>query len=61
MPIYEYECKKCGYEEEKFVKNFNTIISPKCIKCESKMFKKVSLSSFSLKGDGWYSPAKEKE
>jgi len=49
--IYEYECKECEVlieiqapiEHEK----------PCCEKCSNEMKKKISVSSFVLKGSGW--------
>jgi len=53
MPIYEYKCRKCGKEFEAF----QGISDPElksCKFCKGKVQKMVSLSSFSLKGSGWY-------
>ncbi len=53
MPIYEYKCKKCGGQFEAF----QGISDPElksCKFCRGKVQKLVSLSSFSLKGSGWY-------
>jgi len=53
MPIYEYKCKKCDKEFEVFQK----ITSPDvktCKFCKGPVSKLISLSSFSLKGSGWY-------
>lgn len=53
MPIYEYRCKKCGKEFEVF----QGITSPDvktCKFCKGPVCKLISLSSFSLKGTGWY-------
>ena len=53
MPIYEYKCKKCGEEFEVFQR----ITSPDvrtCKFCKGPVNKLISLSSFSLKGTGWY-------
>jgi putative FmdB family regulatory protein len=39
MPIYEYQCKDCGEEFEKFVRSMNSqeeIICPKCGSSETK-------------------------
>ncbi len=54
MPIYEFQCKKCGHEFEVWQK-----ISDKkpgsCPKCRGrKITKLISQSSFMLKGSGWY-------
>lgn len=53
MPIYEYECEKCGQVEEAFQK-FSEKPLTKCGHCSGKLHKIVSQSSFHLKGTGWY-------
>ena len=53
MPIYEYECSKCGKIEEAFQKFSDKPLS-KCADCGGKMHKLISHSSFHLKGTGWY-------
>lgn len=53
MPIYEYKCKKCSKQFEAF----QGITEPDlktCKFCKGKVHKMMSLSSFSLKGSGWY-------
>ena len=53
MPIYEYKCRKCGKQYEAF----QGISDPElksCKFCKGNVHKLVSLSSFSLKGSGWY-------
>lgn len=53
MPIYEYECDKCGAHLEVLQKVGDKPLS-RCSKCRGKVRKVVSRSSFQLKGDGWY-------
>jgi len=53
MPIYEYECMKCGQIEEALQK-FSDKPLTKCRHCSGKLHKLVSRSSFHLKGTGWY-------
>ena len=53
MPIYEYECQKCGHHEEVLQKFSDPPIST-CEKCKGKMRKLISQSTFHLKGTGWY-------
>ena len=53
MPIYEYECTKCGNIEEALQK-FSDKPLAKCKHCTGKLHKLVSQSSFHLKGTGWY-------
>jgi len=54
MPVYEYECEQCGQISEHWLR----ISDPKpdkCPHCGGGPLKKiVSLSSFHLKGTGWY-------
>jgi putative FmdB family regulatory protein len=53
MPIYEYQCRKCGRQFEAFQGITETDLKS-CKFCKGKVNKLVSLSSFSLKGSGWY-------
>jgi putative FmdB family regulatory protein len=53
MPIYEYECTKCGKIEEALQK-FSDKPLTKCRHCAGRLTKLVSHSSFHLKGSGWY-------
>jgi putative FmdB family regulatory protein len=52
MPIYEYECGKCGVFEHS-----QRITEPalaKCPSCKRKVRRLISNTSFQLKGSGWY-------
>jgi len=72
MPIYEYECTKCGKIEEA-IQKFSDKPLTKCKNCSGKLHKLISQNSFHLKGTGWYvtdyanksqsssAPAKKKE
>jgi putative FmdB family regulatory protein len=53
MPIYEYKCRKCGNQFEVF-RGISDPEVKSCKFCKGKVQKLVSLSSFSLKGSGWY-------
>ena len=54
MPIYEYQCKKCDGVFE-VMHGINADGPSKCELCGSKRVERImSLSSFALKGDGWY-------
>jgi putative FmdB family regulatory protein len=53
MPIYEYECTKCGHIEEALQK-FSDKPLTRCENCNGKLTKLVSQSTFHLKGSGWY-------
>jgi len=53
MPVYEYECTKCGRVEETF-QRFSDKPLYKCRHCSGKLHKLISQSAFHLKGSGWY-------
>lgn len=54
MPIYEYECDKCGHEFEREQRMSDPPVKT-CPKCKGRRVTKlISRSSFVLKGGGWY-------
>ena len=54
MPIYEYQCRSCGYEFEE-VQKFSDPSLDDCPSCGVNSAERiVSISSFHLKGGGWY-------
>lgn len=53
MPIYEYECEKCGHIHEAMQKMSDKPLS-RCPQCSGKLHKLISQSAFHLKGSGWY-------
>jgi putative FmdB family regulatory protein len=53
MPIYEYECKKCGAHVEAFQKVSDKPLT-KCRKCGGKLERKISAPAIQFKGSGWY-------
>lgn len=53
MPIYEYQCTKCGEVFEAFQKITDAPLT-QCKFCGAKVEKLISHSSFQLKGSGWY-------
>ncbi|MFH1076441.1 MAG: zinc ribbon domain-containing protein [Pseudomonadota bacterium] len=53
MPIYEYECKKCGAVEEVWQKISDKPLTT-CKACKGDVHKVISQSTFHLKGSGWY-------
>ncbi|MDX9714465.1 MAG: zinc ribbon domain-containing protein [Dissulfurispiraceae bacterium] len=53
MPIYEYVCEDCGMEHEIVQKITDEPLSV-CPVCAGAMKKKISSTSFVLKGTGWY-------
>lgn len=63
MPIYEYQCQKCGKPFE-FEQRMADKPKSRCPSCRGKLQKLISLTGFQLKGSGWYkdgyaSPKKE--
>lgn len=54
MPIYEYECPACEIVIEVQQRISEDPLST-CPDCGGKVNKLVSMSSFQLKGGGWYS------
>jgi putative FmdB family regulatory protein len=52
MPIYEYQCPKCGQFE--ITQRITEDALKKCPTCRSKVRKLISNTSFQLKGSGWY-------
>jgi putative FmdB family regulatory protein len=53
VPIYEYQCTKCGEVFEAFQKITDEPLG-QCKFCGSKVEKLISHSNFQLKGSGWY-------
>jgi len=53
MPIYEYKCQKCGKQFEA-LQGINDPDVKSCKFCRGKVQKLVSVTSFTLKGTGWY-------
>lgn len=54
MPIYEYQCEKCGHQLEALQKISDSPLV-ECPAChEAGLQKLVSAASFRLKGGGWY-------
>ena len=52
MPIYEYQCQKCGTFE--VTQRITEKPLGKCPNCKGKVKKLISNTSFQLKGTGWY-------
>lgn len=53
MPVYEYECKECNKIFEVQQKMADKPMT-NCPECNEPVKKLVSMSSFQLKGGGWY-------
>jgi putative FmdB family regulatory protein len=52
VPIYEYECGKCGVFEQS--QRISEPALTKCPTCRRKVRRLISSTSFQLKGSGWY-------
>ena len=53
MPVYEYRCKKCGYEFERVQKLSESPVR-RCERCGGAVTKLISPSGLMFKGTGWY-------
>ncbi len=53
MPLYEYQCIKCGARVEKIQKFSDAPLSV-CEKCGGKLKRLVSSPAIQFKGSGWY-------
>ncbi len=53
MPVYEYECQECNKVFEVQQKIADKPLS-ECPECNAPVKKLMSMSSFQLKGGGWY-------
>ena len=54
MPLYEYYCPNCDHQVE-LIQKTTDVFNETCKNCgKTKMKKKLSLTSFQLKGGGWY-------
>lgn len=53
MPIYEYQCEKCGHLFE-LIQKFSDRPKTKCPKCRGTLRKLISASAIRFKGSGWY-------
>ena len=54
MPIYEYRCTDCGFQDE-YLQKVSEAPLTACPSCGKPTFRKlVSAAGFQLKGSGWY-------
>ncbi|MFI5290524.1 MAG: FmdB family zinc ribbon protein [Polyangia bacterium] len=53
MPIYEYQCEKCGRRAE-YLQKMSDPPKTECESCGGKLEKLISSGGFILKGGGWY-------
>ena len=53
VPIYEYECRKCGARREVMQKVADKPLT-KCKECGGRLEKLLSAPAIQFKGSGWY-------
>ena len=53
MPLYEYQCEKCGHRFEK-IQKFSDKMVKKCPECGGKVEQLISAPAVQFKGSGWY-------
>jgi putative FmdB family regulatory protein len=53
MPLYEYQCAKCGRKSE-FIQSFSDPHETKCPHCGGALKKLLSSPAFQFKGSGFY-------
>ena len=53
MPIYEYECSKCGNRFE-VIQGYSDLPITDCNTCSGKVKKVISSPAIVFKGSGWY-------
>lgn len=53
MPLFEYECQKCGQHTER-IEKFDGPKLQKCPKCGGKVERLLSAPAIQFKGSGWY-------
>lgn len=53
MPLYEYECQKCGKHVEK-IENVEGPHLKKCRSCGGRVERLMSAPAIQFKGSGWY-------
>jgi len=53
MPLYEYQCKKCGHRFEK-IQKFSDKAIKKCPECGGAVEQLLSAPAVQFKGSGWY-------
>ncbi len=53
MPLYEYQCQKCGHRFER-IQRFSDAMVKKCPDCGGKVEQLISAPAVQFKGSGWY-------
>jgi putative FmdB family regulatory protein len=54
MPLYEYQCKKCGHRFEK-IQSFSAEPLKECPVCQGEIERLISAPAVQFKGSGFYS------
>ena len=53
MPIYEYECRRCGHRFE-LIQKFSDKPRKRCPECSGSVDRLISPPAIRFKGTGWY-------
>ena len=53
MPLYEYQCQKCGHRFER-IQRFSDPQVKKCPQCSGRVEQLLSPPAVQFKGSGWY-------
>ena len=53
MPIYEYDCKRCGHQFE-VIQKFSDKPRKRCPECRGAVERLISAPAIRFKGTGWY-------
>jgi putative FmdB family regulatory protein len=53
MPIYEYECRRCGHRFE-LIQKFSDAPRKRCPECKGAVDRLISPPAIRFKGTGWY-------
>ncbi|HEY1265205.1 MAG TPA: zinc ribbon domain-containing protein [Terriglobales bacterium] len=53
MPLYEYQCRKCGHRFER-IQKFSDPPMKKCPDCGGTVEQVISAPAVQFKGSGWY-------
>src|SRR5919109_308085 len=53
MPLYEYQCKKCGHRFER-IQKFSDAPVKRCPECGGAVERLISPAAVQFKGTGWY-------
>src|ERR1700759_4716541 len=54
MPLYEYQCKKCGHRFER-IQSFSAPDVKECPVCQGEVERMISAPAVQFKGSGFYS------